>query len=54
VCDETARKELQAVLDAAMAPDVRCWHLGSDATWTRSGDVDHHAELMAWAGEGTA
>jgi polyphosphate kinase len=52
VCDETARRELNAILDAAMAPDVRCWHLGSDATWTRSGSVDHHVQLMARAGEG--
>jgi polyphosphate kinase len=35
-----------------MAPDVRCWELGSDATWTRRGEVDLQAELMARAGEG--
>jgi polyphosphate kinase len=52
VCDEAARAQLQSILDAAMAPDVRCWHLGSDATWKRSGEVDHQAELMARAGEG--
>jgi polyphosphate kinase len=52
VCDEAARRELNAILDAAMAPDVRCWHLGSDATWTRSGQVDYQAELLARAGEG--
>jgi polyphosphate kinase len=54
VCDETARRELNAILDAATAPDVRCWHLGSDATWTRSGEVDYQGELMARAGEGAA
>jgi polyphosphate kinase len=51
VSDETAREQLQSIFDAAMAPDVRCWHLGSDAAWTRSGERDHQAELMARAGQ---
>jgi len=34
VCDQTAREELQRTLDAAFAPDVRCWELGSDGSWT--------------------
>jgi polyphosphate kinase len=54
VCDEAAGKQLQAILDAAMAPDVRCWQLDSDATWTRRGERDYQADLMARAGEGTA
>jgi hypothetical protein len=32
-----------------MAPDVRCWELGSDARWTRIGTRDYHAELMSEA-----
>ncbi len=51
VCDETAREQLQTILDAAMAPDVRCWHLASDATWSRSGERDYQAELIARAGQ---
>jgi polyphosphate kinase len=49
VCDETAQKELAAIFDAAMAPGVRCWELGSDARWTRTGTRDYQAELMSWA-----
>ena len=52
VCDEAARAQLKTALDAAMAPDVDCWHLGSDATWTRRGDRNYQAEMMARAGEG--
>jgi polyphosphate kinase len=52
VCDDTARAQLQKIFDAAMAPDVDCWHLSSDATWTRSGTRDYQAELRAWAAEG--
>ena len=40
-----------AILDAAMAPDVDCWVLAPDATWTRTGTIDHQGELMARAGE---
>ncbi|WP_448640622.1 RNA degradosome polyphosphate kinase [Geodermatophilus sp. URMC 63] len=47
VCDETAQRELQAVFDAAMAPGVDCWELGPGGTWTRSGDRDYQAGLMA-------
>jgi polyphosphate kinase len=46
VCDETARRELQGVFDAAMAPGVRCWELGPDGAWTRTGDDDYQARLM--------
>jgi polyphosphate kinase len=49
VCDETAHGELAAMFDAAMAPGVRCWELGSDARWVRTGTQDYQAELMSWA-----
>ena len=29
-------RELHRIFDAAMAPDVRCWELGSDGAWTRT------------------
>jgi polyphosphate kinase len=52
VCDETAQKELGTVFDAAMAPAVRCWELGPDGRWVRTGgEHDYQAELMAWAGD---
>jgi polyphosphate kinase len=51
VCDDTARAQLLEVLDAALAPGVRCWELGRDATWTRIGEIDYQAQLMARAGE---
>jgi polyphosphate kinase len=51
VCDTTAQDELRTVFDAAMAPGVRCWELGSDAEWVRTGSRDYQAELMAWAGD---
>jgi polyphosphate kinase len=46
VCDETARRELQGVFDAAMAAGVRCWELGPDGAWARTGDDDYQARLM--------
>jgi polyphosphate kinase len=49
VCDEIAHRELAAIFAAAMAPGVRCWELGSDARWVRTGTTDYQAELMAWA-----
>jgi polyphosphate kinase len=33
VCDQSARDELHRILEAAFAPDVRCWELGSDGSW---------------------
>jgi polyphosphate kinase len=51
VSDETVREQLQWTLDAAMAPDVRCWELGSDATWTPTGHRDYQAELVTRAGQ---
>jgi polyphosphate kinase len=52
VMDETAQAHLEAVLDAATAPDVRCWRLAADGTWSRSGERDLQAELVAQAGSG--
>ncbi|MGY1617697.1 RNA degradosome polyphosphate kinase [Geodermatophilus sp. SYSU D00691] len=51
VCDDAARQELQEIVDFAMAPDVRCWQLGADGAWTRRGDRDYQAQLLARAGE---
>ena len=51
VCDESSRGELQGIWQAAMAPDVRCWELGSDGHWTRRGERDYQAELLQRAGE---
>jgi polyphosphate kinase len=49
VCDEIAHQQLAGVFDAAMAPDVRCWELGGDGRWSRTGTRDFHAELMSRA-----
>jgi polyphosphate kinase len=49
VCDDTAARQLQDVFDAAMADGVRCWELGSDGAWARTGECDYQAELMAAA-----
>ncbi|MGY1700058.1 RNA degradosome polyphosphate kinase [Geodermatophilus sp. SYSU D00766] len=46
VCDDTARRELQQVFDASMAPGVRCWELGPDGAWVRTGEVDYQARLV--------
>ncbi|WP_100497756.1 RNA degradosome polyphosphate kinase [Geodermatophilus chilensis] len=47
VCDDTAERQLQHTFDAAMAEGVRCWELSSDGAWTRTGDRDYQAALMA-------
>ncbi|WP_448617917.1 RNA degradosome polyphosphate kinase [Geodermatophilus sp. URMC 65] len=49
VCDDTAERQLQHTFDAAMAEGVRCWELGSDGAWTRTGEHDYQAALMAAA-----
>jgi len=51
VCDETARRELARIFDAAMAPDVRCWQLGGDGAWTHVDGRDSQAERLASVGE---
>jgi polyphosphate kinase len=51
VNDPAAQRDLQRVFDAAFDPDVRCWQLGPDAGWTRIGERDHQAQLLADRGE---
>jgi polyphosphate kinase len=51
VCDESARHEMTAIFDRAMAPEVRSWQLGGDGGWTRTGDRDYQAERLAEIGE---
>jgi polyphosphate kinase len=51
VCDEGSRTELRTIFDAAMAPDVRCWELGSDGSWAPTGERDYQAALLQRAGE---
>ena len=41
--------QLQHIFDAAMADGVRCWELGVDGAWTRTGEHDYQAALMAAA-----
>jgi polyphosphate kinase len=53
VNDATAARQLQRIFDAAMAPDVRSWQLAGDGSWTRTGERDHQAELLAMRGEST-
>jgi polyphosphate kinase len=51
VCDESARRELGSIFDAAMAPGVRCWELGGDGEWTHVDGRDSQAERLAAVGE---
>ena len=51
VYDGTAQRALTTLFDDAMAPDVRCWELGPDGSWTRTGERDYQAMLMARSGE---
>jgi len=56
VKDPAVREQLVAMLDRAMAPDVRHWSLGSDGCWTRRPEQgrpahDMQADLMLRAGE---
>jgi polyphosphate kinase len=51
VCDETARTQLHEILSGAMAPGVRCWELGSDGSWTRTGDRDFQAQRLREIGK---
>jgi polyphosphate kinase len=53
VNDAAAARQLQRIFDAAMAPDVRSWQLAGDGSWTRTGERDHQAELLAMRGENT-
>jgi polyphosphate kinase len=51
VNDPAAQRQLQRVFDLDLAPDVRSWQLAGDATWTRTGDRDSQAEMLALRGE---
>jgi polyphosphate kinase len=51
VNDPAAARQLHRMFDAAMGPDVRSWQLAGDASWTRTGERDHQAELLAMRGE---
>jgi polyphosphate kinase len=51
VCDQTARDELDRSFDAALAPGVRCWELGSDGSWTHLDGTDFQAEQLERVGE---
>jgi len=51
VHDETARRELDELFDTAMAPDVRCWELQGDGSWTPVGERDYQAERLELVGE---
>lgn len=47
ISDQHAADQLQRMFDGAMADDVRSWQLGSDGGWTRTGEHDHQARVMA-------
>ena len=51
VCDETAREEMQQNLDAALAPGIRCWELGSDGSWRHLDGEDFQAVQLERVGE---
>ncbi|CCH89843.1 Polyphosphate kinase [Modestobacter italicus] len=51
VNDPAAQRQLQRVFDLDLAPDVRSWQLAGDASWTRTGDRNSQAELLALRGE---
>ncbi|WP_299958317.1 RNA degradosome polyphosphate kinase [uncultured Modestobacter sp.] len=51
VNDPAAARQLERIFDAALAPDVRSWQLAGDASWTRTGDRDSQADLLAMRGE---
>src|SRR4029453_6769947 len=45
VCDETARAELHRILEAALAPGIACWELGSDGSWSHEDGEDFQASM---------
>lgn len=51
VCDETARRQLHAALEPALAPGVRSWELGSDGAWAFTDGRDYQAERLWQVGE---
>ena len=51
VCDEAARAELHRIFDAALAPGIRCWELGSDGAWTHVDGRDFQVAQLERVGE---
>jgi polyphosphate kinase len=51
ICDETARAEMHRIFEASLAPDVRCWELGSDGAWTFMDGHDFQAAQLERVGE---
>jgi len=51
VNDPAAQRQLQRVFDLDMHADVRSWQLAGDSSWTRTGERDSQAELLAMRGE---
>jgi len=51
VCDQAARDELHRSLEAALAPGVRCWELGSDGAWTHLDGEDFQLAQLERVGE---
>ncbi|MFL6095503.1 MAG: RNA degradosome polyphosphate kinase [Blastococcus sp.] len=51
VCDEAARADLQRIFDAALAPDIRCWELGRDGSWTPIDGRDYQVAQLERVGE---
>ncbi|MCO7220097.1 RNA degradosome polyphosphate kinase [Klenkia sp. PcliD-1-E] len=47
ISDQHAADQLQRMFDGAMADDVRSWQLGADGSWTRTGEHDYQARVMA-------
>jgi polyphosphate kinase len=47
ISDQHAADQLQRMFDGAMADDVRSWQLGADGAWTRTGEHDYQARVMA-------
>ena len=52
VCDETApQPSCTGSSTPRWRPDIRCWELGSDGSWTAPGRRDYQAELLERVGE---
>jgi polyphosphate kinase len=54
VCDETARTELHRILEAALAPGISCWELGSNGSWSHEDGEDFQVSMLERVGELTS
>jgi len=54
VCDETARTELHRILEAALAPGIGCWELGSNGSWSHEDGEDFQVSMLERVGELTS